>query len=153
MLKKLVKSIDINATPEKVWNVLLTDRTYRIWAGEFSEGSHFEGADWGEGSQVTFKDSSGMGLVAVVTKSVPNKEVEFRYTALYANGQTDTESPEAKEMLQAHESYVLTPIDDMTTALNTRNTEKKMTKNVTLARTWPQNTSLRPSASCQRAST
>ena len=118
MLKKLVKSIDINATPEKVWNVLLTDRTYRIWAGEFSEGSHFEGADWGEGSQVTFKDSSGMGLVAVVTKSVPNKEVEFRYTALYANGQTDTESPEAKEMLQAHESYVLTPIDDMTTRLD-----------------------------------
>ncbi len=118
MLKKLVKSIDINATPEKVWNVLLTDRTYRIWAGEFSEGSHFEGTDWSEGSQVTFKDSSGMGLVAVVTKSVPNEEVEFRYTALYANGQTDTESPEAKEMLQAHESYVLTPIDDMTTRLD-----------------------------------
>jgi uncharacterized protein YndB with AHSA1/START domain len=118
MLKKVTKSIDIKATPQKVWNVLLTDRTYRIWAGEFSEGSHFEETDWSEGSEVVFTDSSGTGLAAVVTKSVPGQEVAFRYTALYANGQTDAESPDAREMLQAHESYVLTPIDDVTTRLD-----------------------------------
>ena len=39
-LKMIIKDIDINASKEKVWNVLFDDATYRIWAASFMPGSY-----------------------------------------------------------------------------------------------------------------
>lgn len=45
--------ITIKAPREKVWNVMLSDRTYRQWAAPFMEGTYFEGS-WDKGSKIRF---------------------------------------------------------------------------------------------------
>ena len=50
--------ITINATKEKVWEVLWTDETYRKWTSAFSEISSAE-SDWEEGSRIIFGDGKG----------------------------------------------------------------------------------------------
>jgi len=45
--------IDINATKEKVWDILWNDATYTQWTSIFCEGSHAV-SDWKEGSKILF---------------------------------------------------------------------------------------------------
>ena len=47
--------IAISAKPEKVWDVLWNDQTYREWTSVFSDGSHAE-TDWKKGSKVLFRE-------------------------------------------------------------------------------------------------
>ena len=44
-MKKVLQSIEINASREQVWDAVVNDAKYREWTAEFHEGSYFEG-DW-----------------------------------------------------------------------------------------------------------
>ncbi len=46
-------SIEIDAPREKVWRVMIEDKSYRDWTSAFCPNSHFEG-DWSEGSEIRF---------------------------------------------------------------------------------------------------
>ncbi|MGV3772200.1 MAG: SRPBCC domain-containing protein [Verrucomicrobiales bacterium] len=97
------KSIQIAASPRKVWDVLFSDATFRIWCAEFSEGSHAV-TDWKEGSKVVFKDHTGSGLVGNIIKSAPFKELAVEYDCMIVDGQ---EQP-LEDMKGGVESYHLT---------------------------------------------
>ena len=56
--KKINVSIFINAPKEKIWSVLLDDKTYRKWTSVFMEGSYAEG-NWQQGSKILFMSVSG----------------------------------------------------------------------------------------------
>ena len=105
--RTITKSIDIDASPERVWDVLLDDATYRQWTAEFMAGSYAE-TDWQEGSTVRFLDPSGSGLLAHIAASRHPELVDIEYDGLVADGKDDTESDHARECRGSREIYRLT---------------------------------------------
>ncbi|RZK77655.1 MAG: SRPBCC domain-containing protein, partial [Pedobacter sp.] len=41
-MKKLAFNITIDATPEKIWNIIIGKDTYPVWTSVFAEGSSVE---------------------------------------------------------------------------------------------------------------
>lgn len=112
-MEKLVFSISINATPEKVWNVLWTDASYRQWTTAFTEGSHAV-TDWKEGSKVLFLDGKGMGMVSRIAVNRPHEYMSFEHLGEVKDGVEDTTSDRVKAWAGAHENYTLKKINDQT---------------------------------------
>lgn len=105
--RTITKAIDIDAPPERVWDVLLDDATYRQWTAEFMAGSYAE-TDWQEGSTVRFLDPSGSGLLGHIAASRHPELVDIEYDGLVADGKDDTESDHAREYRGSRETYRLT---------------------------------------------
>ncbi len=112
-MEKLVFSISINATPEKVWNILWTDATYRKWTSAFMEGSYAV-TDWKEGSKVLFLDGRGMGMVSRIAVNRPNEYMSIEHLGEVKDGVEDTTSDRVKAWAGAHENYTLKKINDQT---------------------------------------
>lgn len=112
-MEKLVFSISINATPEKVWNVLWTDASYRQWTTAFTEGSHAV-TDWKEGSKVLFLDGKGMGMVSRIAVNRPHEYMSFEHLGEVKDGVEDTTSDRVKAWAGAHENYTLKKINAQT---------------------------------------
>ena len=84
----------IAAPPERVWDVMLTDATYRDWTTAFHPGSRFEG-EWRRGATMRFlgpEDGGGAsGLVSeVVTADRPRVAV-VRHLGFVQGGQDVTD--------------------------------------------------------------
>lgn len=105
-MEKLVFSTSINATPEKVWNILWTDATYRKWTAAFMEGSYAV-TDWKEGSKVLFLDGKGMGMVSRIAVNRPNEYMSIEHLGEVKDGVEDTTSDRVKAWAGAHENYTL----------------------------------------------
>ena len=108
-MEKLRKTIFIDAPRAHVWDVMLTDQTYRDWTTAFTPGSHFVG-DWSQGSKILFvgpsPDGAGeMGMVSRIAENRPHEFISIEHLGIYRNGVEDTESPEAKKWAPAYENY------------------------------------------------
>jgi len=106
-MRTIEKAVDVAAPPERVWDVLLDDATYRQWAAEFMPGS-FAQTDWQEGSTARFLDPSGSGMLGHVVVSRRPEVVEIEYDGLVAAGEDDTDSDVARQYRGAKETYRLT---------------------------------------------
>lgn len=106
MSKKIKKSIDINASKERVWDVLLNNKFTQIWHAEFSEGSHAE-TDWKVGSKASFTDKSKGGLVGKVITHEPNEVIAVEYQGVVVNGVEDYSSNDARNVQGGLEKYQL----------------------------------------------
>lgn len=111
--KHLNKSIDINATRERIWNVLLGKETFEDWASGFnpSGGSYFEG-DWSKGSTMRFlgPDDQGNtgGMLTKITEHVPGEYVRAEHYGVIGNGQEIFEGEIFDEWIPSVEEYRLT---------------------------------------------
>ena len=103
----------INAAPEKIWNVLWSDDTYRKWTSAFAEGSYAE-TDWKQGSKVLFLDGNGRGMVSRIAENRPNEYMSIEHLGEIIDGVEDTTSDKIKEWAGAHENYTLKKIDGKT---------------------------------------
>jgi L-rhamnose mutarotase len=112
-MEKLVFSISINASPEKVWNILWTDESYRKWTSAFMEGSYAV-TDWKEGSKVLFLDGRGMGMVSRIAVNRPNEYMSIEHLGEVKDGVEDTSSDRVKAWAGAHENYTLKKNNDQT---------------------------------------
>lgn len=128
-------NITINASPEKVWNVLLGRETYPLWTSVFSKDSSVE-TDWKEGSKALFLDGSGSGMVAVIAKNIPNEFLSIKHLGMIKNGVEDLDSDEVKEWAGALENYTLSAVNG-DTALRIDIDIADKWKNYFLE-TWPQ---------------
>lgn len=109
-MKTIKKSIEINASKEKVWEVLTADKYTRVWYAEFHPESHAE-TDWQLGSKAAFVDNEGSGMLGVISANEPNKYLEIEFSGMVMKGKEDVESDMAKEFKGEHESYKLTEKD------------------------------------------
>jgi hypothetical protein len=106
-MEKMNFSIDINASKEKVWNVLWDDDSYRKWTSPFAEGSYAKTDNWKEGSKVLFLGPSGDGMVSKVASNKKNEYMSFEHLGVVKNGKEDTESDDVKDWAGAKENYRL----------------------------------------------
>jgi uncharacterized protein YndB with AHSA1/START domain len=108
-LKPINKQITINATADKVWQVLLSKENYLQWANVFQEGSDYLADDnFIQGSKVIFGDGSGNGMVALVSINEPNHKIQFTYTGEIKDGAVSSMG----EMDGTTETYTLTQDGD-----------------------------------------
>ena len=108
-MEKLRKTIFIDAPPERVWEVMLADGTYRQWTSAFSPGSYYKG-DWSKGSKILFLgpslDGSGEGgMVSRIRENDPHRFLSIEHLGIVKDGVEDTEGPEAKKWAPAYENY------------------------------------------------
>lgn len=105
-MEKKVYKININASPEKVWNALWDDASYRQWSAAFAEGSKVK-TDWKKGSKVYFLDGNDMGMVSTIVENKPNEFMAFEHIGIVNNGVEDYESEESKKWTNSFENYTL----------------------------------------------
>ena len=111
-MQKLRRTIFINAPRKRVWDVMLSDATYRQWTSAFNAGSYFKG-DWSKGSKILFlgpnPDGSGEGgMVSRIRENKPHEYISIEHLGIVKNGVEDTESAEAKKWAPAYENYSFT---------------------------------------------
>jgi uncharacterized protein YndB with AHSA1/START domain len=107
-MKKLNFSTQINASREKVWNILWTDATYRAWTSVFHEGSQAQ-SDWKEGSKILFVGSDGKnGMVSKIARLIPNEYMSFQHLGELKDGVEDFEIAKTQGWGDAFENYTLT---------------------------------------------
>ncbi len=112
-MEKLTFNTRIQASPEKVWDVLWDHDHYRAWTAVFSEGSHAE-TDWQEGSKVLFVNDKGSGMVSRVAERKDNRVMIFQHLGMVKDGVEDTQSDEVKPWSGGLERYFLEPSDGFT---------------------------------------
>jgi uncharacterized protein YndB with AHSA1/START domain len=105
-MKKIEKSIVINASKEKLWEVLTLDRYTRDWYSAFSPGSYAE-TDWKPGSKVLFLDQRKQGMAGKIVESIPGKSLIVEYTGVVLDGKEDLDSAEAQQYKGGQERYRL----------------------------------------------
>ena len=106
-MEKLHFTTTINATREKVWNVLWSDANYRAWAAVFHEGSQAQ-SDWKEGSKILFTDGQGKnGLVSKIARLIPNEFMSFQHLGELRDGVEDLEIADKEGWGFAFENYKL----------------------------------------------
>lgn len=105
-MEKYQFTTSINASPEKVWDILWNDTTYPQWTSVFSEGSSAE-TDWKEGSKVLFLDGKGQGMVSMIATKKLNEFMSFKHLGVVKNGVEDLDSEQTKEWSGALENYSL----------------------------------------------
>lgn len=100
-------SVEINASPSKVWNVLTHPSQTIQWANAFSEGSSVE-SDWNKGSEVKWKDVDGTVVTkGVVAVSEPGRQLKILFY-------DDVNMTSADPVGSYYEVYSLTPHDSKT---------------------------------------
>lgn len=112
-MKKLEFDIQIDASPETVWNIIIGKDTYPQWTAAFCEGSSVE-TDWKKGSKALFLDGKGSGMVAEIAENIPYEFLSIRHLGEVHNGVEDTTSDKIKDWAGAHENYTLQSVDGKT---------------------------------------
>jgi len=107
METQIKKSVEINASNDKVWNVLILDEHNKKWYSAFSEGTHAE-TDWKVGSRVVFSDKSGDGMIGKIIENEPGKSLVIEYDGVIMQGIEDYDSEVAQKVKGGKESYTLT---------------------------------------------
>ncbi|MCW3464188.1 SRPBCC domain-containing protein [Chitinophaga nivalis] len=105
--------VTIDATRERVWEVLWGDTTYPAWTAAFCAGSRAE-TDWKEGSKALFLGDTNDGMVAIIAASVPAEFMSFRHIGEIKDGVEDVTSDRVKEWAGAMENYTLKTVNGQT---------------------------------------
>lgn len=109
--------VSINASKEKVWEVLWNKQSYEKWTSAFAEGSTVETDGWKKGTKVLFLDGKGSGMVSEVADNIANEFMSFRHLGMVNDGVEDTTSEKVKDWAGALENYRLTQNGENTNLL------------------------------------
>ncbi|NNF00548.1 MAG: SRPBCC domain-containing protein [Pyrinomonadaceae bacterium] len=105
-MEKLTYSVEISANPERVWQILWTDETYRKWTKPFHETSYAE-SDWNEGSEILFLTEGGDGMYSVIEKKIPNEYISYKHVGMLKNGEKTPFDKDGADWTGGVESYRL----------------------------------------------
>lgn len=105
-MEKIKFEIEIDASAEKVWDVLWNEATYPEWTSAFGHGGKAI-SDWNQGSKVLFMGDDSGGMLGIIDTKIPNEFISIRYVGIIANGVEDQTSEEAKKWSGMLEDYTL----------------------------------------------
>ncbi|SDG38192.1 Activator of Hsp90 ATPase homolog 1-like protein [Pedobacter terrae] len=129
-MEKIKFKTTINATKEKVWEVLFGVETYPKWTAVFAEGSQVE-TDWKKGSRAIFGDGKGNGMLAVIHENIPHQYLSIKHIGEIKDG---------KETLhnwgESFENYTLNEKDSITELLIDMDIVKEWVEY--FQETWPK---------------
>lgn len=76
---EIIKSIEINVSPEQLWPILVSVDAVTKWAEAFSGGTTVE-TDFSRGSSIVWKDATGqVGARGIVTERTENSRLVLSY--------------------------------------------------------------------------
>lgn len=120
-MKKLQYTININASAEKVYNIMLginNIKNYEQWTAEFNPTSTYKGT-WKKGSTMQFigTDENGKrgGMISEIEENIPNKFVSIRHYGLVQDDKEITTGPEIEKWAGGHENYSYAENNGITT--------------------------------------
>ena len=114
-MKFLEFEIQINATPEKVWETLFTQDSYKKWASAMNEGTYFEG-NWEVGSIMKFLDPQNNGMYNLVTENIRFKVLGMKHLGWILKGELSPQNWEDSTL-----NYILEPRENGTLLKGTVN--------------------------------
>ncbi len=110
-MKKLSYSIKINASPEKVYDIMLgigSKQTYEEWTTLFSPTSTYEGS-WDKGAKIIFtsldKTGKTSGMIARIAENIPNRFVSIEHQGMLEEDKEITSGPKIESWAGALENY------------------------------------------------
>ena len=104
-MKNLTYTISINATPQKVWDTMIGQETYKEWTAAAWPTSDFKG-EWKQGENLYFAGHDGSGTLATVTTFDPYNKILLTHIALLQPGSVeDRESEWAHKWIGSLEGY------------------------------------------------
>lgn len=102
------QKIEIQASAEKVWQVLWNHDSYRKWAAAFMPGSHYIG-DLKPGGRIQFLDPNNNGMESNVESLKRNREITFHHLFELERGAA------GRSLGDMREKYLLSEQDGVTT--------------------------------------
>jgi uncharacterized protein YndB with AHSA1/START domain len=106
-------SIEINASPEKVWFALWDDWHFRLWTNIFYEGSYMV-TTWKEGGKVHFLSPGGEGMFSLLELNQPCEKMHFRHIGTIKNFEEQPRDEESELWKGSREYYSLSVKDGVT---------------------------------------
>ncbi len=109
--KEIRKSIEIDASREKIWDAITSDESFRDWCSAFCDGSYFVG-DWSEGSKMRFlgpspEDGQEGGMISEVVEHKPGHVLRLKAVGEISNGEEKYSGGSFPEWLGSPEEYSL----------------------------------------------
>jgi predicted 3-demethylubiquinone-9 3-methyltransferase (glyoxalase superfamily) len=99
-------SVEINATPAVVWDMMLGEASYRLWTSAFCEGSYYRG-HWEQGATMRFLSPGNNGMLSEIAECRRNEYVSIRHLGMIFNGVEDTTSEQVRSWAPGYENYTL----------------------------------------------
>jgi hypothetical protein len=116
MKDKLHFEIDIQASPEHVYERLTDDLYYRMWAAEFYPGSYYEGS-WDKNASIQFlgvgKEGKLQGIFSRIEENIRNRFISIEHLGVIVDGEK-VSNPDASSWMGAHENYTMEKAGDFT---------------------------------------
>jgi hypothetical protein len=106
-MKTLVFKININATPDTVWQSLCQSENYKIWTNPFCEGSYYKTDNFSEGSKIHFLTPSGEGMYSIIDHIEENRFLAFKHLGDIKNFEETPMTTETESWSGAMETYTL----------------------------------------------
>ena len=107
------KHVEIHASKERVWEVLVTPELFAKWADAFSPGAKMQG-DWDIGGTVIYTDKEGMGLKGKVIEFKPHERVTVEYTDVLENFKESPTASSIDPWAGCRETYILSEKNGVT---------------------------------------
>lgn len=105
-MKKLLFTQPINASRERVWDVLWSPETYSQWTAPFGEGGRME-TDWSEGSRVLFLSPEGDGMIGRLDRVHEPAVLSITHQGVFKNGKEEPYDDATRVWSGAQEQYTL----------------------------------------------
>jgi uncharacterized protein YndB with AHSA1/START domain len=105
-MKTLEYTVNINATPQKVWQYLWEPENYKTWISPFGEGSHYKTARFTKGSKIHFLTPQGEGVYCNLAEVDEPNQVALEYLGAIKDFK-ETSFAADHDWTGARESYTL----------------------------------------------
>jgi uncharacterized protein YndB with AHSA1/START domain len=116
-LEPMQFEIEINTSPDRVYQVMIDENCYPVWTAEFSPSSHFEGS-WERGSDIRFigEDQEGNmgGMISKIRENSPGRFISIEHQGILKEGQVIREGPEVNPWAGGLEEYTFIERDGRT---------------------------------------
>lgn len=113
-MERLHFTIQINASPEKVWHCLWEIENYKTWTNLFCSGSYYKTDSFTEGSKIHLLTPSGEGMYSVLETVKENTFLALKHLGEIKNFEEMPITGESETWTGAMETYALNEIENGT---------------------------------------